>query len=117
MGQPYARSVTTMTINSVGVRKPANKVPACAKCLAAHLTAIPRTFSAMDDNIALPDLPSCHACLIRAKCLGGIHLFCGCFHMHSLQMNLPFSSLFGLLSTSKCSSTKYYFCSVIIFLI
>ena len=32
----------------------------------------------MDHDIALPDFPSCNACLVRAKCLRGIHLFFCC---------------------------------------
>jgi hypothetical protein len=36
----------------------------------------------MDDNIALPDLSSCHARQVRAKYLGGIHLLCECLHVN-----------------------------------
>ena len=55
----------------------------------------------MAHDIALPDLSSCLALLIRAKYLRGIHLFCACFvHMHSLQIDARFFSLPGLLSTN-----------------
>ncbi len=55
----------------------------------------------MTDNIALPNLPSCLAVLIRAKYLRGIHLFCAGFvHMHSLQVDARFFHSPGLLSTS-----------------
>ncbi len=41
----------------------------------------------MTHDSALPNLSSCHALLIRAKYLGGIHLFCCCLHMHRLQID------------------------------
>ena len=60
----------------------------------------------MTDNIALPNLPSCLAVLIRAKYLRGIHLFCAGFvHMHSLQVDARFFHSPGLLSTSWWSPT------------
>ena len=62
----------------------------------------------MDHNIALPNLPSCLAVQVRAKYLGGIHLLCELFHMHSLQMNPRFSSFLGLLSTGLGGSTLGY---------
>src|SRR5437588_2232614 len=46
----------------------------CAKGLPTGLAAIPRTCLPMAHAIALPDLSSCHAVLIRAKYLRSIHL-------------------------------------------
>ena len=55
----------------------------------------------MTHDIALPNLSSCHALLIRAKYLSGIHLFYARFvHMHSLQIDARFFHSPSLLSTS-----------------
>src|SRR5436190_18106522 len=40
-------------------------------------------FSTMDHNIALPDLSSCFAFLIRAELSGSVHRFC--LELHTLQ--------------------------------
>ena len=67
IGQPYARSITTITINAFGLRKPSNIVPACAASrLPTGLAAITRTCLPMAYDSALPNLPSCHAGHIRA---------------------------------------------------
>ena len=71
-----------------------------AERFSAGLAPVAGAIPTMDDDSALPDLPSCFALQVRAKYLRGIHLLCGFFHMHSLQMNPHFSSPLGLLSTS-----------------
>jgi len=72
----------------------------CTERFPAGLASVTWSLVSMTHDIALPDDPSCLTVQVRAKYLGGIHLLCGCLHMHSLQTNPLLSSLLGLLSTS-----------------
>jgi hypothetical protein len=80
-----------------------------AKGLLTDLAAIARALVTVDHDIALPNLPSCAASQIGAKCLRGLHLYwCVVFHRHSLQMSAcflqvlsPFHQMVILLANSK----------------
>lgn len=62
--------------------------------LSAHLPSIARTLSTVDDDIALPHLPSCFATHIRAEVLGSVHRFCLCLHtLQNRRWTLIFQSV------------------------
>src|SRR5947209_9186561 len=70
----------------------------CTKHFAAGATAVARSLSTMDHDIALSDLPPCTTGQIRAELLGDVHLFCICFHTYRIADGRSFFKLLGLLS-------------------
>src|SRR5947209_2241358 len=104
-GHPYVKSVTTITMRSIGLRKPSNIVPRRATLgVFAGLTAVALPFTIMNDDVALFFLASCRTRLIRATLVRRVHRLCQCLHMLQyangclfFQPLLPFSPDSGVL--------------------
>src|SRR5947209_13241704 len=80
-GHPYGRSVTTITMRSIGLRKPSNIVPRRATLGAfTDLTAVALPFAIMNDDVALCFLASCRTRRVRAKWLRRVHRLCQSLH-------------------------------------